>query len=100
MIRVYYLGTEIVNKAECPRGIDYIHDAILGIEGTQRKLTQDTTEEEHTGLIAVADSWRDADEKEINQLNDMKASLPTEPARDILKEIDELKASINLFERR
>ena len=68
MKRVYYLGIERIDKVEVVKGAAFIHDAILGIEGTQRKLIQDTTQAEHDGLISVATSWREATQEEIAQL--------------------------------
>lgn len=104
MIRVYYLKVlkDDATNTEYPKGIKYIHNAIL--ECTEkpniRKLIQDTTDTEHTGLIVVAESWRQATQDEIEQLNTMKARFPiTPPPRDALKEIDELKARIGKLEK-
>ncbi len=72
MKRVYYLETELIDNTEVIKGAQYIHNAVLDVEGTLRKLIQDTTNTEHTGLIAVAVSWREANTNEIAQL----ATLP------------------------
>jgi len=74
MIRVYYLETEMIDGAEKPKGIEYIHHAILEVEGMLRKLIQDTTDEEHNGLIAVANTWREATQEEINQFNNAEVA--------------------------
>lgn len=68
MVRIYYLETEIIDNAEVVKGIEYIHGGVLGVEGILRKLTQDTTEDEHNGLAAIAVSWREATADEILQL--------------------------------
>jgi hypothetical protein len=94
MIRVYYLETEKIDNTEYCKGQQYIHRAILEVEGTLRKLLQDTTDGEHNGLIKVADSWREANQDEIAGLTKFKADFPDIPARDIFKEVDDLKASL------
>ena len=100
MIRTYYLTTEIVNKVEQPKGIEHIHHAILDIEDTKQKLVQDTTDEEHNALVAIADSWREANTEEAKQLTDMKAEIPADPARDMVKELDALKARVEKLENK
>ncbi|GAI84850.1 unnamed protein product [marine sediment metagenome] len=91
MKRVYYLEVERVNNTDTVKGSQYIHDAILGIEGTLRKLIQDTTKEEHSGLVAVAESWREATPDEIAQL---EALPPTpEPTPDELRASEILATS-------
>lgn len=79
MIRVYYLETELVDGAEVVKGSEFIHHALLSIEGSLRKLLQDTTEAEHTGLITVAESWREATEDEAQQLANEEWGLEPEP---------------------
>lgn len=81
MIRVYYLETERIGNTDTLKGIEYIHDAILGVEDSLRKLIQDTTDGEHAGLIAVAVSRRVATPDEIALLAALPAPAPTlEPA--------------------
>jgi len=71
MIRVYFLPVITTNHCEEIAGIEFVHDAIL--EATPdpmlRCLIQDTTTDEHDGLISVATSWRDADQLEIDLYN-------------------------------
>ena len=98
MIRTYSLTTELIDGAEQPKGIEHIHHAILDIEDTKRKLVQDTTDEEHNALVAVADSWRKATTEEAKQLTDMKAGIPADPARDVFADLDALKARIEVLE--
>jgi len=98
VIRVYYLKTQRVNNTDIVNGNEYIHGAILDDEGTLRKLIQDTTDNEHAGLIKVAEKWRDATEDEVQQLEAMKAHFPYEPPRNLAQEINELKAKISALE--
>jgi hypothetical protein len=104
MIRVYLLPVELDNTTNTERvkGAEYVRDAI--IESTDkpniRKLIQDTTDSEHARLIAVADGWREATQDEVAQLNQFKAQLPDMPPRDIIKEIDDLKARMEKIEKR
>ena len=101
MIRIYYLETERIANTDTVKGIQYIHDAILDVEGTLRKLIQDTTDIEHTGLIKVAKSWREAEKQEIDSLNDMKARNPIMPSpRDLAKELDELEVRVAVLEKK
>jgi len=92
MIRTYYLETVRIDNTDTVKGIEYIHNAVLDVEGTLRKLIQDTTAEEHNGLIAVAVSWREATQDEVTQLEALPPPPP--PQRNPLKEIDEIKASL------
>ena len=79
MIRVYYLDTIIINQTEVVVGSEYIHQAILSVEGTLRKLIQDTTDVEHSALASLAESWRDATPQEIAALDALPAVPPPDP---------------------
>ena len=98
MKRVYYLETVRVGNTDTVKGIEYIHQAILGVEGTLRKLIQDTTNVEHNGLTTIAKSWRDATDVEIAQLASIPKSVLT-PTRDLEAEIDNLNARIKKLEK-
>ncbi len=86
MIRTYYLETEIdtVTGLQTVKGIQYIHDAILGVEGTLRKLIQDTTDTEHAGLETVAVSWREATAEEKTALTTLPISIPVLDSPDVI----------------
>lgn len=81
MIRVYFLPVETIDGTEQVAGIEWIHDALL--ECTEdpniRKLTQDTTQTEHDGLVAVAIAWRDATQEEITLFNAQVEIIPPDP---------------------
>jgi len=97
MVYVYYLETKVVDGAEAPLGIEFIHDAILDVEDGLHKLIQDTTDDEHRELTKVAKFWREAKEEEVAALNKMKAERPvTPPPRDLASEIDALRADLDL----
>ena len=87
MIRVYYLETERIDNTDTVKGIEFIHNAILSIEGTLKKLIQDTTDIEHNGLIAVATSWREATPDEIAQLATLPPPPPPDPDYDRVCEL-------------
>jgi len=71
MIRVYWLPTAHINGVPTIAGIEFIHDALLDTteDPDVRKLIQDTTPDEHLGLVAVANSWRDATPEEIDRFH-------------------------------
>ncbi len=96
MIRVYFLEVEKKNNTEFCKGSQYIHNAILDCteKPNIRKLIQDTTDSEHNGLIKIAQSWREATEDEIESLQSSPSFPVREPARDLAKEIDLMKADI------
>lgn len=79
MIRVYYLEVERVDNTDVVKGIEYIHSAILEVDGTLRKLTQDTTDAEHAGLIPMSESWREATQEEIALLEAVEPPPPPDP---------------------
>lgn len=91
MIRVYYLQTELIDGVETVLGIEHIHHAILEVEGSLRKLIQNTTEEEYNALILLADTWREASIVERQQFQDTEfpdsspppVFEPTNPAHGI-----------------
>lgn len=92
MIRVYLLPVEIATGTDSVAGIDLIHDALLECteDASIRKLTQDTTQTEHDGLVAMATSWRDADQDEIDRFNAQVVNTPLSP--DVIR-AQELLAS-------
>ena len=96
MIRTYYLATEIIDGVEAVKGSQYIHHAILYVEGKLRKLVQDTIDNEHNGLAAIAESWREATKDEVTQFNEMKVNIPSTPPRDIYKELEAIEANLDL----
>jgi hypothetical protein len=98
MIKVYLLPTETKNNIERVKGNEHIHDALLETTETPnvRKLVMDTGPDEDITLSALALETRAATLDEIKRLNDFKAEIAsTSPARNLAKEIDELKAEIN-----
>ena len=99
MKRVYYLPTENIDGSEVVKGIPYIHHAILDCteKPDVRKLIQDTTDEEHSNLIALAISWQEAG---IDEVNALKILPPRTAGRDLAAEIDNLKARIKHLENK
>jgi len=71
-VKTYYLETEIINGTERVKGIDYIHHAILEIEGTKRKLIMDTTADEDSALSALALEVREPTAEELDAFNALK----------------------------
>lgn len=71
MIRVYILPVETINSTEVVAGSELIHDALLEctIDPHVRKLTMDTTQEEHDSLVAVAGDTYPATQEEIDRYN-------------------------------
>jgi len=69
MIRVYFLPVETIDGTEQVAGIQFIHDALLDAtrEPNERKLTMDTTDEEHNQLSALAASWKYPSFEEIDR---------------------------------
>ena len=100
MIRVYLLKTEIKGETETLKGIEYIHNAILDVEGNLRKLIQDTTDAEHTELSKLAENWRNASDEEKKQFQTTSYihDVPVQ-TRNLAKEIDTLKARIEKLEK-
>ena len=98
-IRIYFLDTDIVQGTSVVRGIQYIHNAVLDVEGTLYKLIQNTTDAEHISLSKLAESWRESSDKEIKQFKDTPNihDIP-ESVRDLAKEIDELKTKVAILE--
>lgn len=90
MIRVYYLKVDRINNTDMVRGSEFISRGILGVEGTLRKLLQDTTDEEHNGLVAVAESWRDATPEEMAYYNENVPPEPTPPPSTHLAVVDSI----------
>lgn len=79
MIKVYYLETQRIDNTDTIKGTDYIHNAILQQEDTLRKLIQDTTDNEHTSLLAACVTSRAATNDEIAQLQAFLATIPPPP---------------------
>jgi hypothetical protein len=95
MIRTYYLETETINDSLQCKAQQYIHNAMLSIEGNLRKLVQDTTSIEHDELIKAAKSWRLPTDDETVSFTTFKNSHPIMAIpRDLAKEIDDLKTQI------
>ena len=81
MIRVYFLPVLTIAGGEVVAGAEYIHDALLECtdDPMERKLIQVTTDDEHTGLVACASSWREAKPYEVDLYNAMVIILPPDP---------------------
>lgn len=94
-VRVYYLDTEIVNGTEKVLGESIIKNAILEVEGKQRKLTMDTTTTQHSALKAVATSSRSATPEEAARLQALDFTPPT---KSLDQEVAELKTRITTLE--
>lgn len=71
MILVYFLPVETIDGTEQVAGIEFIHDALLECteEPDVRKLTQDTTQEEHDGLFIVATDIREPTQLELERFH-------------------------------
>lgn len=100
MVRVYYLQVDTVGDTEIVRGHEYIHNAILGVQGSRRKLTQDTTPEEHKGLCTVATKHRKPTEKELALFAQLPEVSTMPPLRDLAAEIDALSAKVDALYKR
>lgn len=100
MLKVYYLKTEVRDNIEYIKGEQHIHRAILEVEGNLRKLIQDTTPEEDSALTALASKVREPTTEEKSRFQAFLLELPSEPARDLIKEIDALKARIEALEKK
>lgn len=94
-VKIYLLDKETIDGVEQPRGIEHISNAILDVEGTQFKLTMDTTVEQGKALAALAVSTRQPTPDELQRY---QAEDFTPPETDIHQEIDELKARIDALE--
>lgn len=81
MIRTYFLQVILIDGGETVRGADIIHHALLETTANSftRLLIMDTTPEEHTLLIALADSFRDASPQEIEQYTAQVFIIPPDP---------------------
>ena len=92
MIRVYFLPVETIDGTEQVAGIEFMHDALLECtEDPQvRCLIQNTTQDEHDGLVAVALTWREPEAIELAQFNAREIEPP--PSADTLR-AQELLAS-------
>lgn len=71
MIRIYYLPVEPTDEGEAVLGIDLIHHAILECteEPDIRKLTMDTTDDEHAQLQDMAVEVREPTQDELDAYN-------------------------------
>lgn len=90
MIRVYFLAVETIDGTDTVVGIEYMRHGILQVEGTGRKLIQDTTDPEHFMLASLAESWREATQDEIDLFD---AVPPVEPPDPEYVRVCELLAS-------
>jgi len=96
MIRTYFLPISVVDGVEVVAGIEYMHRAVLGVEGAERKLIQNTTPEEDFFLSTLSSMSREATDDEKAELENMLLEFPLPlPYRDLAAEIDELRADIN-----
>lgn len=90
MIRCYLLPVEYVDGVEQVAGIEFIHHALLEctIDPGFRILTQDTSQPEHDGLAAFADTWSEATQDEIDRFNALVVAVVADPdvvrARELL----------------
>ena len=100
LIRVYYLKSDRIDKTDTVKGIEYIHNAILDVEGALNKLIQDTTDAEHIELSRLAEIWRNATDEEKKQFQ-TTSYIHDAPAqtKDLAKEIDTLKARLEKLEK-
>lgn len=81
MITVYFLAIETINNTEHVKGEQYIHDAILLTTEvpTIRQLIMDTTPEEDIALKALAISYRDPTQAEIDLYHTQVIIIPPDP---------------------
>jgi len=95
MIKTYFLPVNRIDNVETVAGMEYIHNAVLGVEGTERKLIQDTTPEEDFFLSTLSSMSREATDEEKAELENMLLEFPPSPPyRDLVAEVDKLKAEI------
>ena len=102
MIKVYYLETEVdmATNTEKVKGIDYIYHALNEVEGTLRKVIQDTTIEEDNILSSLARETRKPTIDELARFNSFISEIQAlEPVRDLAAEIDALKTRIEKLEK-
>ena len=100
MLKVYYLKTEVTDGTEYVKGHQFVHHAIVEVEGNLRKLIQDTTPEEDSALTALASKVREPTTEEKSRFQAFLLELPSEPARDLIKEIDALRLRIEALEKK
>ena len=100
MLKVYYLKTEVRDNIEYIKGHQFVHHAIVEVEGNLRKLIQDTTPEEDSALAALASKVREPTTEEKSRFQAFLLELPSEPARDLIKEIDALTLRIQALEKK
>ncbi len=81
MIRVYFLDVEIIECAEQVVGIEFIHDALLNctVDPDIRRLIQDTTQDEHAGLLATGAVPAVASQEEIDLYHAEVVIIPLDP---------------------
>lgn len=81
MIRVYFLPVEISAGVETVAGAWRIHNATLepSDDPATKKLTMDTTQDEHASLVSVALSYRDATADEVVYFNTRNRPEPLDP---------------------
>lgn len=81
MIRVYFLPCGIVYGTEHIAGEEFIHDALLDTTADSgiRRLIQDTTPTEHTGLIAAGGVAQDATQQDIDRYHALVIITPPNP---------------------
>jgi len=89
MITVYFLPVGVVDGTEQVAGAEFIHDALLLCteEPDIRKLIQDTTDIEHSGLVAASGVSWEATQEEIDRYNARVVITPPNPDMARAKEL-------------
>ena len=100
MIRTYYLNVQKIDNTEVMDGLEYVHNALVDMEGELRRVIQDTTQDEHDALITIATKWRKSTAEEAKRFEDMKKEYGEFSVipRDLGKEIDEIKSRLYVLE--
>lgn len=75
-IRHYEIPTVVTNGVERIQGQEYIYHAIVDFVGHTAIVVQNSTVEQHAGLIAVATLWHAATQEETAALLAYLATLP------------------------
>lgn len=89
MIRIYFLPVLTTDGTETVTGADLIHDALLlcTVAPMIRKLIMDTSDDEHTQLVAMAADWYEATQEEIDLYHSAVTIMPPDPDYERAKEI-------------
>ena len=100
MKKVYTLPVARTGDTDTVAGIDLMHDATLTLDNDQATLIMDTTTDEDRQLSALASNVRAASIEEERQLADSQAFTPAVPARNLLDEVDQLRAELDALKAR